>query len=324
MIREQMVRDPDSKPRRCGPETSDVEGLEFLLAYTGDRVAGRARPLLSYIESVPDQPVVVEEFLRAHEATTAPEGADHGHLAPPERIADYEIGERLGSGGQGAVHAARDTRLGREVAIKIVDASPAARSAANAERLRREARAIARLDHPGICRVFDLGVDGPWIYLVMSRVEGESLLRWTMPGRKPDWRLVARTIARVARVGCGAPVPTFTLDPLVLGQTAQACVQSVWPNAPSFIFWSVGPVIPYQVPGLSCVAYVDVLNQSNLYLAASGNSDANGTFCVNIQVPTLPSLIGLEIAAQGRVWAAGGPLGGDHLSNGIGATLGCF
>ena len=92
----------------------------------------------------------------------------------PELTSDrYEIVEEIGRGGMGTVYAALDTALGREVAIKIGNALP---SSGLQERLTREARVIARLEHPGIVPVHDLGVlaDGRPFY-VMKRVHGRTL-----------------------------------------------------------------------------------------------------------------------------------------------------
>jgi tetratricopeptide (TPR) repeat protein len=95
--------------------------------------------------------------------------------ASEERLSKYELIRLLGSGGMGEVYLARDTVLRRQVAIKFVSPSDGADSAANA-RLLREARAVAALDHPGICPVYDVQVDpGGRTCIVMQYVEGETL-----------------------------------------------------------------------------------------------------------------------------------------------------
>ena len=82
--------------------------------------------------------------------------------APPgTRLGPYEIVALLGSGGMGEVHKATDTRLGRTVAIKLL-------YSAHTDRFEREARAIAALNHPHICTLYDVGPD----YLVMEYIEG--------------------------------------------------------------------------------------------------------------------------------------------------------
>src|ERR1041385_2105592 len=85
-------------------------------------------------------------------------------LTAGEKLGPYEILSLLGAGGMGEVYRARDPRLGRDVAIKI--------SAARfSERFEREARAVAALNHPNICHLYDVGPE----YIVMELVEGETL-----------------------------------------------------------------------------------------------------------------------------------------------------
>src|SRR5450759_5265408 len=85
-------------------------------------------------------------------------------LCTGERLGPYEIRAALGAGGMGEVWRAYDTRLGREVAIKV--------SAERfSDRFEREARSVASLNHPNICTLYDVGPD----YLVMELVEGETL-----------------------------------------------------------------------------------------------------------------------------------------------------
>jgi TolB-like protein/tRNA A-37 threonylcarbamoyl transferase component Bud32 len=83
-------------------------------------------------------------------------------------ISHYEILEKLGEGGMGAVYKARDPRLGRTVAIKVVNAE-------FTQRFEREARAIAALNHPHICTLHDVGEHDGAPYLVMEYVEGQPL-----------------------------------------------------------------------------------------------------------------------------------------------------
>jgi hypothetical protein len=95
-------------------------------------------------------------------------------LAPGTRLGPYEIGIPIGSGGMGEVYRARDTRLGRDVAVKVLPAAAAA-NAESRERFMREARAISALNHPGICTLHDVGAHDGTDYLVMELVEGETL-----------------------------------------------------------------------------------------------------------------------------------------------------
>ncbi|HET9372959.1 MAG TPA: protein kinase, partial [Vicinamibacterales bacterium] len=96
-------------------------------------------------------------------------------MLPGQRLTSrYEIVRSLGAGGMGHVFAARDLELERDVAVKLLPpellADPIAR-----ERLRREARAAAALDHPFVCKVFDVGESDGQLFIVMELVVGQSL-----------------------------------------------------------------------------------------------------------------------------------------------------
>ncbi len=95
-------------------------------------------------------------------------------LSPGSRLGPYEILSPLGAGGMGEVHLARDTRLERTVAIKILPAQLSEKPAAR-ERFEREARTISALNHPNVCQLFDVGSQDGMAYLVMEHLEGETL-----------------------------------------------------------------------------------------------------------------------------------------------------
>jgi len=101
-------------------------------------------------------------------------------LDPGTRLGPYEILAPLGAGGMGEVYRARDTRLDRDVAIKVLAAGVV--SAQALERFEREAKAIASLNHPGICAVYDVGTS-PVPFLVMELLEGETLHQRLAYGR---------------------------------------------------------------------------------------------------------------------------------------------
>jgi eukaryotic-like serine/threonine-protein kinase len=92
-------------------------------------------------------------------------------LARGARLGPYEILGGLGTGGMGEVYSARDTRLDRLVAIKVV-------TEAFARRFEREGRTLAAINHPNICTVYDVGPN----YLVMELVQGETLREVLKPG----------------------------------------------------------------------------------------------------------------------------------------------
>lgn len=95
-------------------------------------------------------------------------------LAPGTRLGPYEISTLLGAGGMGEVYLAHDPRLGRNVAIKILPATLSA-DPDRLWRFEREARAVASLNHPHICTVHDIGDHEGHRYLVMERLDGETL-----------------------------------------------------------------------------------------------------------------------------------------------------
>ena len=112
-------------------------------------------------------------------------------LSNGARMGPYEILSPLGAGGMGEVYKARDTRLGRTVAIKVLPdhlSSPEAR-----QRLEREAKTISALSHPHICALYDVGREGETEYLVMEYLEGETLADRLRKGALP--------IAHVLRFG---------------------------------------------------------------------------------------------------------------------------
>src|SRR5437660_10490909 len=97
-------------------------------------------------------------------------------LAPGAKLGPYEILTPLGAGGMGEVYRARDTRLERSVAIKILPAQFSA-DPVHKQRFEREAKTISQLNHPHICVLHDIGHQDGIDYLVMECVEGETLAK---------------------------------------------------------------------------------------------------------------------------------------------------
>ena len=100
------------------------------------------------------------------------------------RLGPYEILKPIGEGGMGEVYRAKDTRLGREVAVKVLP-EHLSMNADVRTRFGREARAISSLNHPHICSLFDVGHEGDVEYLVMELVQGETLLERLAKGPLP-------------------------------------------------------------------------------------------------------------------------------------------
>src|SRR5262245_50387967 len=118
-------------------------------------------------------------------------------LAADTRLGPYEILSAIGAGGMGEVYRARDARLGRDVAIKVLPAS----LSADTDRLRgfeQEARAAGALNHPAITAVFDIGTHEGSLYVVSELLEGETLRARLAPGPLPP-RRAADFAAQIAR-----------------------------------------------------------------------------------------------------------------------------
>ena len=121
--------------------------------------------LRSEVESLLACASKAQDFLEAPAVDIVP---DATRQSVGQRVAHYEIEEKLGEGGMGVVYKARDTRLGRSVALKFVKAQ-------FSERFEREARAIAALNHPHIATLYEVGEHEGAPYLAMEFVEGQPL-----------------------------------------------------------------------------------------------------------------------------------------------------
>src|SRR5688572_32640467 len=95
-------------------------------------------------------------------------------LSPGRRLGPYEIVASIGAGGMGEVYKARDTRLERTVAVKVLP-SHLSTSAETRQRFEREAKTISSLSHPHICAPYDVGNQNGVEFLVIEYLEGETL-----------------------------------------------------------------------------------------------------------------------------------------------------
>lgn len=109
------------------------------------------------------------------------------------RLGPYEIVSPLGAGGMGEVYRARDTRLDRTVAIKVLPRAFAS-NANLKQRFEREARTISQLSHPNICTLHDFGQDEGVDYLVMEYLEGETLADRLSKGPLPVEKAIRHAI----------------------------------------------------------------------------------------------------------------------------------
>ena len=105
-------------------------------------------------------------------------------MTPGTKLGPYEIIAPLGAGGMGEVYRAKDTRLGREVAVKVLPQHLSSNPEIRA-RFEREARTVSSLNHPHICTLHDVGSEGDVDFLVMELVEGETLAARLTKGPLP-------------------------------------------------------------------------------------------------------------------------------------------
>ena len=144
----------------------------------------------------------VESLLRAHEQAgsfaerPAIDGVTGRPLQRGDRLGPYDIVELVGAGGMGDVYRARDTKLGRDVAIKVLPPL-FARTPIGSRRFEREARMLASLNHPHILTVHDVGdLDGR-PYLVTEFVDGGTLKTWARSDAR-TWRQIVDLLVGVA------------------------------------------------------------------------------------------------------------------------------
>ena len=121
------------------------------------------------------------------------------------RLGPYEILSLIGAGGMGEVYSARDTRLDRSVAIKVLPTRLA--DSEGRQRFEREARVVSTLNHPNICSLYDVGCQDGIDFLVMEYLEGETLAARLAKGPLPEDQLVqyalqiVRALAQAHRHG---------------------------------------------------------------------------------------------------------------------------
>jgi eukaryotic-like serine/threonine-protein kinase len=143
---------------------------------------------------------MTEGDLSREPTATSPDGRAPDFPAPSlpagTRLAQFEVQELLGRGGFGEVYRARDTRLDRTVALKVL--RPEVATDELRERLRREAVAASALNHPGICAVHDLVEAGGRLLIVMEMVEGRRLADVVSAGPLPPSEAVEVTLAIAA------------------------------------------------------------------------------------------------------------------------------
>lgn len=213
-------------------------------------------------------------------------------LSPGTRLGSYEIKAPLGAGGMGEVYRARDTKLHRDVALKVLPQELSADREALA-RFEREARAAASLSHPNVLGIHEFNTDGGIAYAVLELLEGETLRQWLTGGPLPS----RKTVDYLTQVACGLAaahtrgIVHRDLKPENIFVTREGCVKILdfglaklrapsGPNSgmateaktdPGTILGTVGYMSPEQVRGLEADARSDIFSfGAILYEALSG------------------------------------------------------
>jgi serine/threonine protein kinase/Tol biopolymer transport system component len=241
------------------------------------------------------------------------------------RLGPYEVLAALGSGGMGEVYKARDSRLDRLVAVKIL--SPAMAVSPDArERFEREAHAISRLSHPHVCALFDIGRDGDTLYLVMELLEGETLRALVAKGPLPMPEVlrigeqIAQALAAAARQGIahrdlkpanvmltrtGVKLLDFGLAKTVDAAGAAELLTAAELTAPGAWLGTAPYMAPEQIDGRTVDSRSDVFALGAvLYEMATGQRAFGGDTTAGIASSVLrvdpppPSSIRPEVPAQ--------------------------
>ena len=190
-----------------GPRATGASGVErdlalngFLRRYMQDQALGRVRELCDYEAAFPGH----EEAIRAEWEALQSDALSSSTvgLTEPLEIGPFTAHAELGRGRQGIVYRARDPRLDRDVALKVVPT--AGLEPETLERLRREATTLARLEHPGICSVHEMGLSGAVAWIAMPLVQGETLADVLSARVRPDRPWLDRCVKWVRDVALAA------------------------------------------------------------------------------------------------------------------------
>ncbi len=197
---------------------------------------------------------------------------------PGTAIGAYIVRRPLGRGGMGHVYLATDTRLGRDVALKVL-APHLVRDPAQRERLRREARAAASLSHSGICTVYALEEVGDEVVIASEYVDGRLLREEISQDERPDRDTVMRTTRELAEAlaaahargithrdlkpeniirSAGGTLKILDFGLALVDATAAAALESARVTTPGTVIGTPAYMAPEQLTGLSTDARTDL------------------------------------------------------------------
>ncbi|MCA9652054.1 MAG: serine/threonine protein kinase [Myxococcales bacterium] len=209
--------------------------------------------------------------------------AQPGSDGAPSHIGRYRVEGPLGSGGVGVIYAAFDPKLGRRVAVKLLRPDRFAEDPVRAgERLHEEAQAMARLAHPNVVTVFDVGDHEGGVYIAMELVEGRSLRDWLEDTARP-WREVLAMYFQAGRGlaaahDAGLVHRDFKPPNVLVGHDGRARVVD-------FGLASSGPTVVVPEPGES--GELERAAISDLYHRPTRLTDVETTIDESGRVPSL-------------------------------------
>jgi Tol biopolymer transport system component len=215
-------------------------------------------------------------------------------LEPGTRLGPYEIVSPLGQGGMGEVYRARDTRLGRDVAIKVLPQHLSAQPEVRA-RFEREAKTVSSLNHPNICSLYDVGREGDVDFLVLELVDGETLEARLARGRLPAaeaLRLgaqIADALDRAHRAG-------------VIHRDLKPSNVMLTRSGAKLMDFGLARATGLAGPGGPSGATMGMLTQSP---SVAKNLTAEGTLLGTFQYMAPEQLEGKEADARSDIWALG-------------------
>jgi tetratricopeptide (TPR) repeat protein len=169
----------------------DCPSEDTLVAIAEGRLGPNTTSTYNHIESCESCRVLFNEVARSF-------GRDGDDAQAGERVGRYQLRQLIGKGGMGRVYAAHDPELDRDVAIKLLRSDIDSATAELRARLLREAQTMARLSHPNVIAVYDVGIHGKQVFIAMELVEGQTLRRWLDEGEQP-WRDILRVLLLAGR-----------------------------------------------------------------------------------------------------------------------------
>ncbi len=187
---------------------SCLDEATFMALATGGLPHARAAEVDAHLDTCPDCRLLVAEALQAVGPSPVTASSPSQSPAPPAPSAElprgtavgrYLVLERLGAGGMGVVHLAYDPELDRRVALKLLRTTALALDAEEGRaHLLREAQAMARVSHPHVVAVYDVGTFDGQVFLAMEYVEAQTLRQWLKAGPR-SWREVRDAFVEAGR-----------------------------------------------------------------------------------------------------------------------------